>query len=155
MMKTNRGFTLIELLVVIAIIGILSSVVLASLNTARQKSRDARRISDLKQLQLALELYFDASSTYPATTGWEAALKGAGVIPAVPTDPLSTVGAYDYTQVGGGTGYCLGAGLEDTSHSALQSDADSPTSYCGGTFDGDDGADCLGGTNGACYDIRD
>ena len=46
----NKGFTLIELLVVIAIIGILSSVVLASLNTARSKGRDARRLSDLKQI---------------------------------------------------------------------------------------------------------
>ena len=58
-----RGFTLIELLVVIAIIGILSSVVLASLNSARQKGRDAKRISDVKQLQLALELYYDANRT--------------------------------------------------------------------------------------------
>nr|AQQ74998.1 hypothetical protein [uncultured bacterium] len=48
--KESSGFTLIELLVVIAIIGILSSVVLASLNSARAKGRDARRLSDLKQI---------------------------------------------------------------------------------------------------------
>ena len=65
---TRKGFTLIELLVVIAIIGILSSVVLASLSTARQKSRDAKRISDIGQVQLALELYFDKVQSYPSTT---------------------------------------------------------------------------------------
>lgn len=63
--KTSRGFTLIELLVVIAIIGILSSVILASLSAARMKSRDARRISDLHQLQIALAMYFDANGYYP------------------------------------------------------------------------------------------
>lgn len=62
----SRGFTLIELLVVIAIIGILSSVVLASLNSARMKGRDARRIADIKQMQLALELWYDSEGNeYP------------------------------------------------------------------------------------------
>ncbi len=63
------GFTLIELLVVIAIIGILASTVIASLNSARKKSRDARRIADLKQIQLALELYYNSNNGYP-NPGW-------------------------------------------------------------------------------------
>lgn len=63
--KYSRGFTLIELLVVIAIIGILSSVVLASLNTARTKGMDAARMADVKSLKMALELYYDDYRTYP------------------------------------------------------------------------------------------
>jgi general secretion pathway protein G len=63
--KNNNGFTLIELLVVIAIIGILSSVVLASLKSARIKARDARRIADIKQIQLALQLFYDSKRYYP------------------------------------------------------------------------------------------
>src|SRR3989344_2966865 len=66
--KRGAGFTLIELLVVIAIIGLLASIVLASLNTARRKSRDARRLADIKQIQVALELYFDAKGEYPDAT---------------------------------------------------------------------------------------
>lgn len=70
-MKTSnqKGFTLIELLVVIAIIGLLASVVLLSLNSARSKSRDAKRISDVKAITTALELYFNDCGQYPQQTG--------------------------------------------------------------------------------------
>ena len=61
----KKGFTLIELLMVIAIIGILSSVVLASINSTRAKARDANRISDMKQIQIALELYRETNGSYP------------------------------------------------------------------------------------------
>ncbi len=57
--KFNRGFTLIELLVVIAIIGILSSVVLASLNTARNKGADAAVKSNLNNMRAQAELFYD------------------------------------------------------------------------------------------------
>ena len=57
-MKTNRGFTLIELLVVIAIIGILASVVLASLNSARAKGADAAIKSNLNNARAQAELYY-------------------------------------------------------------------------------------------------
>ena len=65
--EKHQGFTLIELLVVISISGLLSSVVLTSVNTARAKTRDARRIADLKEMQKALEFYFDANNVYPTT----------------------------------------------------------------------------------------
>jgi len=61
----NKGFTLIEMMVVVAIIGILSSIIVLSLTGAKGKARDARRVSDLGQLQLALELYFDRCNMYP------------------------------------------------------------------------------------------
>ena len=65
MRNRSAGFTLIELLVVIAIIGVLTSFVLASLSTARIKARDAQRISELRQFQNALELYYAANGNYP------------------------------------------------------------------------------------------
>lgn len=98
----TKGFTLIELLVVIAIIGILSSVVLASLSTARQKSRDAKRISDVGQIQLALELFYDANQTYPAKGASPyavpASLAAAATqyLPKIPTSPSGT----DYIYAG-------------------------------------------------------
>jgi len=63
MSKFRKGFTLIELLVVIAIIGILSSVVLASLNTAREKGRDTKMKTELVGIRTAAELYFDTTSS--------------------------------------------------------------------------------------------
>ncbi len=64
MVKLNKGFTLIELLVVIAIIGILSSVVLASLNTARGKGADAAAKSNLNNIRAQAEIVYDNTNSY-------------------------------------------------------------------------------------------
>lgn len=90
----QRGFTLIELLVVIAVIGILASVVLASLNSARKKGADAKIKSELKQISTALELYYDKYGTYAVAgggyygggTGW-VRFGGVGSYPV----PITTV----------------------------------------------------------------
>ena len=61
----RKGFTLVELLVAVGIIGVLASVSVVSVNSVRQKGRDAKRISEVKQMQSALEGYFSSNSTYP------------------------------------------------------------------------------------------
>ncbi len=177
-MKKQKGFTLIELLVVIAIIGILSSVVLASLSTARAKSRDARRISDIGQLQLSLEMYFDTQATYPTSTAGTFSatvnivdstkpinyLVVAGFLPKLPAEP-NTTGKYwygalasntatDFTTATPVTSYVLAALLERTDNTALTSDADKDV----GTIFHGGNADCAATANGAagtekCYDI--
>lgn len=73
-MNTERtqkaGFTLIELLVVIAIVGVLSGVVLQSLNSARAKARDAQRLTEIDQINKALELAATGgTNALPSTEG--------------------------------------------------------------------------------------
>ena len=181
MNQRTKGFTLIELLVVIAIIGILSSVVLASLNGARVKARDVKRISDVKSLQLALELYFDANGKYPGilTTSNDLAPTYISVIPTPPTG-ISGVSTYNYVPLNAGGGTCnsyhLGTPLEQNTNTVLTNDSDATpglngttvaTSGCGGTqasgpdFNGLEYPTCTtssvgtaqpGGTE-ACYDV--
>ena len=158
----TKGFTLIELLVVIAIIGVLASIVLASLDGARKKGRDARRISDLKQIQLALELFFDTNRAYPAT---EAILYTTGTglaptfIPTVPKDPLNASN-YKYTGVLVGStcaSYHLAAILEESTNPALPGvDNTGGGTVCtsGTNFDGTkNGCSASGTGNDTCYDL--
>lgn len=105
-MKTHRGFTLIELLVVIAVIGILASVVMASLNSARGKARDVTRLQAMTEMQKALALYYSQNGNYPDSDnqgcgGWDVssdgtfttALVSAGLLPTHLADPSGETGA--------------------------------------------------------------
>jgi len=94
-----KGFTLVELLVVIAIIGILVSIVTVSLGTAQQKSRDSKRIADIKSIQLALSIYYVDNGFYPRNIYNPSNAVGVsdpinGLAPAylavVPRDPKAT-----------------------------------------------------------------
>jgi prepilin-type N-terminal cleavage/methylation domain-containing protein len=103
----EKGFTLIELLVVVAIISILSSIVMVSLNTARAKGRDAKRLAEIHSLQNALELYYNDNGHYPDIcgagssfvsipgSGWSTLLPSS-YIGSMPIDPLNAVGYYGY-----------------------------------------------------------
>ncbi|HBM45419.1 MAG: hypothetical protein UR85_C0011G0013 [Candidatus Nomurabacteria bacterium GW2011_GWF2_35_66] len=103
----KKGFTLIELLVVIAIIGILSSVVVVSLQSARVKARDAKRIADVDAIKSALSLYYDSNASYPALIGdLVPAFLNSEPTLAAPTD------AYTYTASADGLSYHLGITLE-------------------------------------------
>ncbi|MEK7644426.1 MAG: prepilin-type N-terminal cleavage/methylation domain-containing protein [Patescibacteria group bacterium] len=122
----KKGFTLIELLVVIAIIALLSTLAVVALGSARKKANDAKRLSDIKQTQTALELYYTDKNSYPTSTGGivlgstaAACLNSASAftttgcsdayMPTVPKDPGST--AYTYTSADGTT-YTIAATLE-------------------------------------------
>ena len=104
----RRGFTLIELLVVIAIIGILATLAVVALQQARKNARDAKRIADIKQMQTALELFFNDNQYYPNSLGTSIATGGATYMNIVPSAPAPADGSCNgnsnlYTYVGTGT----------------------------------------------------
>lgn len=132
-MRKQKGFTLIELLVVIAIIGLLSTLAVVALNNARQKSRDAKRVSDVKQIQTALELYYNDANTYPAavTPGSTITYDSTTYMQVVPSNPSPMNDGdcpdsnYSYTQDDSGVSYtleyCIGGaagGLSAGTHNA-------------------------------------
>jgi prepilin-type N-terminal cleavage/methylation domain-containing protein len=136
MRQNKKGFTLIELLVVIAIIGLLSTLSILALNQARARARDAKRISDVRQFQTAVELYYNDLNSYPldasATAGLPITANGNTYLAAVPTPPQPVDGTcqaatqYTYTASGlGGTAtyvirYCLGATINNITGSIVQ-----------------------------------
>jgi len=135
--KFYSGFTLIELLVTISIIAIISTVLLANFNAARERGRDAQRKADLKNISTALRIYYNDYGAYP-TSGIDAnagkivactqsgppgpftceygspwSIDGKTLMSTLPKDPLSSQ-AYSYVQVDLDT-YTLTACLENSS----------------------------------------
>jgi prepilin-type N-terminal cleavage/methylation domain-containing protein len=113
----KKGFTLIELLVVIALIGILSTLIMANLNSARERSRDAQRKADLRNIQTAFRLYYNDVGSYPPTfpnAGFEFSRSGAVYMNVFPSDPLSSQ-SYRYTYDAANDSYTLEACFENKS----------------------------------------
>jgi len=123
----NKAFTLIELLVVVSIIGLLASFAFVALNGSRKKARDAKRLADMRQIQTALQMYYDRHGVYPSNNdndcgGWDAGFKGGqgsgdpfiqpletgGFIAKTPGDPISTgsCGGYAYYRYSAGSYGC-------------------------------------------------
>lgn len=128
--KQKYGFTLVELLVVVAIIGLLTTMVVISIQRVKAKARDAQRVSDINSIATALTLYHNDFNTYPVYDGnitgtdvVSTALEGTGTISSVPVDPLnqsasgcdSLAGYYYYYQSIDGMTYSLWYCLETDS----------------------------------------
>lgn len=168
MKRTQRGFTLIELLIVVAILGILGAILFVAIGGNPQRdARDARRIADANQLQLALELYknADANGAYPTSL--------AALVPTYiggePKDPKTGAAyLYSFNPLTNATNYHLGVVLENVSNKALCTDADFDSStwaggskfngggtggptICGTASTGDDGT---ASATGPKYDVK-
>ncbi len=153
----QKGFTLIELMVVIAIIGLLASIITVSLVSSKVKGRDAKRVADIRTLQLALETFYNDNGTYPLTLQ----SLTPSYLPKLPNDPSAALGSdcvnggeagcYAYNSFGNSSScgsvatpvgiykYHLGAALESNETTNIQTflqDADwtvaAPYVWCTG-----------------------
>ena len=124
------GFTLIELLVVIAIIGILSSVVLVSLNTARNKGKDARIQGEVAQIRTALESEFNGS-IYPSLTSTPGTSQKANVVATTSPSQISILNlAKDIESLNGKTDNVLIFSTSSATGYAIVASSSSGTSFC-------------------------
>ncbi len=175
MKSSKKAFTLIELLVVIAIIGILATISVVAFQNARAKARDAKRIADAKQMQTALEMFFNDQNRFPTAAEFNSGSLTIGDkvymmnLPVAPTpadgncDNVSN--QFSYTVDSAGTSftlsYCLGSktGALDGGPKCLTRDgfsnsacgASACTANCSGKCSGSDGCggtcpdNCTGG----------
>jgi len=171
-MKSHKpAFTLVELLVVVAIIGLLASISVIALSSARTKARDARRVGDVKQVTTALELFFNDYGRYPTDQEWalgylvspDGSSTYLSTIPSAPNPPDgscdSSTNQFSYTQDNNGESYtitfCTGANIAALSAGNLCANPGGISACAGGgcTLDcsghncGDDGC---GGSCGSC-----
>jgi prepilin-type N-terminal cleavage/methylation domain-containing protein len=167
----NFGFTLIELLVVIFIIGLLSSIVLTSINAARVKARDARRLADVRQIATAIQFYYDDNNSFPSTAGctggwcclghgnagtcWNGSYSGSTpldnalsprYIPRLPDDPLNNTSRFGDSYMYNAS-YPTSAGTGPVLHWGIEG-ANPVSRDCAG---GDIGNWGPGGGNGGNY----
>lgn len=115
----KKGFTLLELLVVIAIIGLLSTIAVTSLNSGRQKARDAKRISQVKAVQTAMEFIYDSQNDYDLSAC---------------TDITAPIGIHTCTASGLQTYITSVAGLKDPSATDLTGCVDAAAAACQMSF---------------------
>ena len=133
MWKNKSGFTIIELIVVIVVIAILATITFVSYNGVQAKARDDRRLTDVSNIEKAMELYYSDNGSYPVPTGatgsainggWYSSgdsswnmlsglLVGSDAIDTVPVDPINTnasiltsLARYNYAVFVSGGGYC-------------------------------------------------
>ncbi|MDD5165695.1 MAG: type II secretion system protein [Candidatus Pacebacteria bacterium] len=158
--QSQRGFTLIELLIVISIIAILTGIIITSLTSSKIKSRDAQRVSDINQIQLALEQYFDRCGQYPAVDGTiggpdatascvSGITFGTSYLTKIPKDPSTSV-SYGYNVNTDKTDYVLHALLEGTNTQAQQNSY--PESVRATNSSWATGFSCYDSTNSASKD---
>ncbi|MDP3947145.1 MAG: type II secretion system protein [bacterium] len=126
-MTNRKGFTLIEILIVVAIIGLLSSIILVGLGSFNARARDTQRITDLRQTEAALALFYNANQVYPPAGTWDVlttALIGATIgVTRVSNDPIPAR-TYWYGVSGDAQQYVVGATLEDAGNRELLTDLD-------------------------------
>lgn len=133
-LETKKGFTLIELLVVISLIGVLATLVIANMNSARERARDTQRKSDLRNIQTALRLYYNDNNGYApkaeidAVWGSAWTKSGTTYMNILPKDPLSPTQDYVYTYIDSDD-YTLKACLENPSDDKGVVDATCTSGY--------------------------
>jgi general secretion pathway protein G len=146
-MKNKKGFTLVELLVVIAIIGILSTIAFISLNRARAKARDAKRVSDVRELMSALEIYYNdqVPPSYPNQGAAGMAVLTTTLLPAtyIASIPAAPTPADDPTGCSGITCCSNGTNNSYKYHGMVsQTGSECTTAGCAGWYEM---SFCMGG----------